>query len=352
MACRHPDPSQDQHQRPAATHTQAVHRSHCSRTQETMSVFTFTPMIGDVGVLLPGSGMCVSTGLWRLAGRRNLWSLTPRGTTQRTGPRVCPFGKVNGVVETHPVVVLIFPQVGQPSRRGTGVPAGAHRPCQQQAVGPASPAVPLSPMRGRTCSSPRVSSTAGDLGLDSGTVAPARSAFLMPRLGNSGVASRPGAMISGLVALEWRCSGRDTGIPQGRGDGGRLVPGATVPLSETQIPAVAEYHAAMNKYAPGIGDSVPPARLGQTAFCWAGPVRTCRTTRPRPTCWPTCGRSRTTTGWVYHPLTFRRANPRSRPPACSSGVSRTTSSSARKAPKPVLTHIHCRQQDPTSRSSE
>lgn len=33
------------------------------------------------------------------------------------------------------------------------------------------------------------------------------------------------------------------------------LPGATVPLSETKIPAVAEYHAAMNQYAPGIADS-------------------------------------------------------------------------------------------------
>jgi branched-chain amino acid transport system substrate-binding protein len=33
-----------------------------------------------------------------------------------------------------------------------------------------------------------------------------------------------------------------------------LVPGATVPPSETQIPAVAEYRSAMDKYAPGIGD--------------------------------------------------------------------------------------------------
>jgi branched-chain amino acid transport system substrate-binding protein len=33
------------------------------------------------------------------------------------------------------------------------------------------------------------------------------------------------------------------------------LPGATVPLSETELPAVAEYHAAMNRYAPGIADS-------------------------------------------------------------------------------------------------
>jgi branched-chain amino acid transport system substrate-binding protein len=45
---------------------------------------------------------------------------------------------------------------------------------------------------------------------------------------------------------------------------GALVPGATVPPSETQIPAVAEYRAAMNKYAPGIGDS------GCGLLGWAG----------------------------------------------------------------------------------
>jgi hypothetical protein len=45
---------------------------------------------------------------------------------------------------------------------------------------------------------------------------------------------------------------------------GALVPGATVPPSETQIPAVAEYRAAMNKYAPGIGDS------GCSLLGWAG----------------------------------------------------------------------------------
>jgi branched-chain amino acid transport system substrate-binding protein len=34
-----------------------------------------------------------------------------------------------------------------------------------------------------------------------------------------------------------------------------FLPGPTVPPSETQIPAVAEYRAAMDKFAPGIGDS-------------------------------------------------------------------------------------------------
>jgi branched-chain amino acid transport system substrate-binding protein len=45
---------------------------------------------------------------------------------------------------------------------------------------------------------------------------------------------------------------------------GALVPAATVPPSETQVPAVAEYRAAMNKYAPGVGDS------GCGLLGWAG----------------------------------------------------------------------------------
>jgi branched-chain amino acid transport system substrate-binding protein len=45
---------------------------------------------------------------------------------------------------------------------------------------------------------------------------------------------------------------------------GSYVPGATVPLSETQIPAVAEYRAAMAKYAPGIDDS------GTAGLGWVG----------------------------------------------------------------------------------
>jgi branched-chain amino acid transport system substrate-binding protein len=36
---------------------------------------------------------------------------------------------------------------------------------------------------------------------------------------------------------------------------GSFIPGATVPLSETRIPAVAEYRVAMDKYAPGVPDS-------------------------------------------------------------------------------------------------
>jgi branched-chain amino acid transport system substrate-binding protein len=44
---------------------------------------------------------------------------------------------------------------------------------------------------------------------------------------------------------------------------GAFVPGPTIPLSETQIPAVAQYHAAMDKYAPGIGDS------GTAGLGWA-----------------------------------------------------------------------------------
>jgi branched-chain amino acid transport system substrate-binding protein len=44
---------------------------------------------------------------------------------------------------------------------------------------------------------------------------------------------------------------------------GAFVPGATAPLSETQIPAVAKYRAAMDKYAPGYGDS------GTTGSGWA-----------------------------------------------------------------------------------
>jgi branched-chain amino acid transport system substrate-binding protein len=44
---------------------------------------------------------------------------------------------------------------------------------------------------------------------------------------------------------------------------GAFVPGSTVPLSERQVPAVAEYHAAMDKYAPGIGDS------GTAGLGWA-----------------------------------------------------------------------------------
>jgi branched-chain amino acid transport system substrate-binding protein len=45
--------------------------------------------------------------------------------------------------------------------------------------------------------------------------------------------------------------------------GDTLVPSGTVALSETQIPAVAEYHAAMAKYAPGINDS------GTAGLGWA-----------------------------------------------------------------------------------
>lgn len=36
---------------------------------------------------------------------------------------------------------------------------------------------------------------------------------------------------------------------------GAYIPGSTVPPSETQIPAVTEFHIAMDKYAPGVGDS-------------------------------------------------------------------------------------------------
>jgi branched-chain amino acid transport system substrate-binding protein len=35
---------------------------------------------------------------------------------------------------------------------------------------------------------------------------------------------------------------------------GSYVPGTTAPPSETQVPAIAEYRAAMAKYAPGVGD--------------------------------------------------------------------------------------------------
>jgi len=45
---------------------------------------------------------------------------------------------------------------------------------------------------------------------------------------------------------------------------GSYIPGSTVPLSETQVPAVAQYRAAMDKYAPGIADS------GAAGLGWAG----------------------------------------------------------------------------------
>jgi branched-chain amino acid transport system substrate-binding protein len=44
---------------------------------------------------------------------------------------------------------------------------------------------------------------------------------------------------------------------------GTYLPGATVPLTENQIPAVAEYHAAMAKYAPGVSDG------GAAGLGWA-----------------------------------------------------------------------------------
>jgi branched-chain amino acid transport system substrate-binding protein len=66
---------------------------------------------------------------------------------------------------------------------------------------------------------------------------------------------RPKFMILGLDATP--------DFPKVEALQGTYLPGATVPLTENQIPAVAEYHAAMAKYAPGVSDG------GAAGLGWA-----------------------------------------------------------------------------------
>jgi branched-chain amino acid transport system substrate-binding protein len=47
---------------------------------------------------------------------------------------------------------------------------------------------------------------------------------------------------------------------------GSSLPGATVPVSETQIPSIAQYRQAMDRYLPGVGDS------GMSGLGWVGGV--------------------------------------------------------------------------------